>query len=193
MRLLDSLVMFWLVLWLVVGAWSGWTIWQLSELGDTVTRSGEALQVAGAALQDIGEIPVVGERPGELGAEVVPAATDIAERGQVVKGQLRQLALLLGISIVAIPTTPVVGLYLPLRMARRREIARIRGSLGAHDDPLLDRYLAERALGALPYATVRALSSDPWADVAQGRVRTLADAELDRLGIVRPVAPSQPG
>ncbi len=119
-RLLDGLVIFWLVLWLVVGAWSGFTIWQLSGLGDTITTSGEALQSAGEALQTVGETPVVGEGPGRLGDQVVSTAADIGVRGQEIKTQLRVLSLLLGLSIMLMPTTPVLGLYLPLRLARPR-------------------------------------------------------------------------
>jgi len=126
-RLIDSLVAFWLVFWLVIGAWSGYTIWQVSGLGDTVTTSGQALNSAGEALQAVGEVPVVGESTGELGDEVVGTAADIADRGQEIKAQLRQLSLLLGLSIALMPTTPVIWLYLP---ARRREVDRLRRPAG---------------------------------------------------------------
>lgn len=185
-RTLDGLVVFWLVLWLVVGVWSGITIWQVAEVGDTVTNSGEALGDAGAALQDLEGVPVVGERPGELGADVVATAADIAERGQRAKGELRRLALLLGLSIVAIPTTPVLGLYVPLRWARHHEIREIRRSLATGDVDGLDRYLAGRAIHAMPYASVAAVSADPWGDLDRGETRSLADAELARLGVRRP-------
>jgi len=186
------MVAFWLVLWLVIGAWSGYTIWQVSALGDTVTRSGQALGSAGEALQSVGEVPVVGDRPGELGDQVVDTALDLTVRGQDIKSDLRRLALLLGLSIVLMPTTPVLGLYLPLRLARRREILELRRALARHSrDPTLDRYLAERAVHALPYSTVRAISDDPWGDIRHGRSQRLADAELDRLGLRRPVGQGQ--
>lgn len=183
-RLLDGLVMFWLVLWIVVGVWSGIVIWQVSDLGDTITNSGDTLGVAGKALTALGQVPVVGDSAGQLGAQVAASSADIAARGGEIKSQLRELALLLGVSIVMMPTTPVVGLYLPLRIARRREQRDVRDALRAHGrDPGLDRYLAERALRTLPYAAVRAVSDDPWADIAVGRTRALADIELRRLGL----------
>lgn len=183
-RLLDGLVAFWLSLWLVIGSWSGYTIWQVSSLGDTVSNSGTALNSAGEALQSVGGVPVVGERPAELGDEVVATAAEITGRGQDIKSDLRRLSLLLGLSIALMPTTPVLGLYLPLRLARRREVRELRRALARHGrDAALDRYLAERAVHVLPYATVRSISADPWSDIAHGRAQRLADAELERLGL----------
>lgn len=186
-RLIDGLVGFWLVLWLVLGAWSGYTLWQLSDLGDTVTRSGQALDSAGQALETVGELPVVGDGPAELGREVVGAAEDITVRGQELRSQLRRLSLLLGLSITLIPITPVLGLYLPMRLARRREVRALAQAIRRHPhEPGLDRYLAERALGTLPYATVLAISADPWQDIETGQTGALADAELARLGLRYP-------
>ena len=122
-RLLDGLVIFWFVLWLVIGGWSGYTIWQLSDLGDTVTSSGRAIGSSGEALEAVGGVPVIGERPAELGKEISATGVEVASRGQEVKSQLRQLSLLLGLAIALMPTTPILGLYLPLRLARRRSAA----------------------------------------------------------------------
>ncbi len=180
--------MAWILLWLVVGVWSAYTVWDLSELGDTVSTTGRSISSAGSALKSLEDLPVVGARPGEVGSDALLAGAEIDSRGQLVKSQLQQLAVLLGVAICLIPTTPVVGLYLPLRLARRREVRSLGKALRGHaDDPGLDRYLAERALRALPYAHVRGLVADPWsATVDDGRTRLLADAELARLGLTRP-------
>ncbi|MBA3989478.1 MAG: hypothetical protein H0X54_00325 [Propionibacteriales bacterium] len=186
-RVLDGLVIFWLVLWLFIGAWSAVTIWHVGDIGDTISNSGRALETAGTALTKVGSVPIIGDEAGELGNEVVTTAADVASRGQEVKGQLRQLAVMLGLSIIVMPTTPVVGMYLPLRLARRREISGIRQALAQHGgDARLDRYLAERALDHLPFTSVRSLSPDPWRDIAEGKATKLADAELERLGLRRP-------
>jgi len=183
-RLFDGLVVFWLVLWLVVGTWSGITIWQLSDLGDTVSTSGRALTSAGRALESVGNVPVIGEGPAQLGREVVATADDITGRGAEIKSQLRQLSLLLGLSIMLMPTTPVLGLYLPLRAGRRREVAEIRRLVRTHGrDATVERYLAERALETMPFAAVLAICPDPYTDIAQHRAGALADAELRRLGV----------
>ena len=50
-------------------------------------------------------------------------------RGQEVKSQMRLLGVLLGIALVGIPVTPIVGLYLPLRLRRSREIAGLQRAL----------------------------------------------------------------
>ncbi len=185
-RVLDGLVLFWLVFWVVLGAWSAVTIWQVSGIGDTITTSGRALDSAGTALTKVGKVPVVGDSAGALGADVSTAAADISVRGQDVKGQLRQLALMLGIAIMAMPTTPVLGFYLPLRVARRREISGLRIALAEHPDSAgLDRHLAERALANLSFTEISAITDDPWRDLDDGALRPLADAELRRLGVRR--------
>ena len=186
LRVLDSLAVTWVVLWLVVGGWSGYSIWQISDLGSTVTTSGEALDSAGTAMESMGSLPVVGGRIAELGHEVTVASADISARGHEITAQLRQLALLLGLAIVIMPTTPVVALYLPLRLGRRREIADLRRMLETHGrDAVVDRYLAERAVQSLPLTHIRRVSADPWADLAAGRVEALADAELSRMGLAQ--------
>lgn len=187
-RLLDGMVAAWLTLWLAVGIWSGYTIWQLSELGDTVSTSGVAIGSAGEALQSLEAIPVIGEEPGDLGRETLTAGQEIEARGQEVKSQLRQLSILLGMAICLIPTTPVVGLYLPLRLARRREVGALGTALRRHgDDPGLDRYLAERALRTVPYTDIQeTLGDESWAMLDHDRARALADVEIARLGLRRP-------
>lgn len=185
-RLFDGVLVAWLLLWLVVGGWTGVTLWQLAELGDTVTSSGRAIASAGEALESLEEVPVVGERPAELGRETLATGTEIQARGQEIKGQVRQLSILLGLAVALIPTTPVLGLYLPLRLSRRRETQALARSLRDHgDDPALDRFLAERALRTLPYDVVHGLVGDPVTAMEDGRTRPLADAELARLGLSR--------
>lgn len=186
-RLLDGLVCFWFVLWLVVGGWSGYTMWHLSELGDTVTASGDSIHSAGSALESLGGVPLVGKRPLELGREVSATGIDIADRGQQVKSQLRQLSLLLGLAIALMPTAPVVGLYFPQRLSRRRDLRELRRALRSSESAgILDRYLAERAMRSMSFSSVHALVGDPWLALDEGQARPLADAELARIGIRRP-------
>lgn len=182
----DGFILFWVVLWLVIGVWTGVTLWQASATGDTISTSGDALQTAGNGLQGLAELPIIGEGPGKVGTEVTETGEDIAERGQLIKGQLRRLAILLSLAVVAIPVMPVGGFYVPLRLSWRRRVRDLRTALAERgEDPGLDRYLAEQARATLSYAEVRALvgDRDPTDEVG---VRRLADAELARLGIERP-------
>ncbi len=183
-RLLDGVVVFWCVLWCVLGVWTGVTLWQAADVGDTISSSGSSLASVGQGLQSLSDIPVIGERPGEVGAEVTRSASDIVARGAEVKGQLRLLGVFLGIALVGIPVTPVLGVYLPMRVRRAHEVRSVRRQLREHhDSPAFDRYLADRARLALPFAEVSRLEPTP--EQRPGD-RALADAELARLGISRP-------
>lgn len=185
-RRLDGLVVLWLVLWLTIGGWAGYTMWQVSGLGDTVSISGRAIGSAGDALESLGEVPVVGDRTAELGGEVTAAGDDVVLRGQKVQSQLRQLSVLLGLAIALLPAAPVLGLYVPLRNARRRDVGEVRRLMDASGDAAVtNRYLAERAVRRLPFGVVQEVEADPWTALTQGRTGPLADAELRRLGLRR--------
>ncbi len=187
-RLLDSLSLLWFAIWLLIGGWTCFSLWQVADVGDTLAVSGSALHSSGEALMKLGPIPVVGDEAAAVGADVTATAQEVTVRGSEVKGQLRQLAVLLGLAIIVVPMAPIGGLYLPLRLARRREIRAIRAALARHpDDRGLDRYLGARAVANLSYAEIRAVTNDPWEDL-EGHPRELAEAELARLGIARPVS-----
>ncbi|QZY29189.1 hypothetical protein [Nocardioides coralli] len=175
-RTLDGAVLFWCVLWCVLGVWTGVTLWQAADVGETISSSGRSLTKVGEGLQGLSDIPVIGEGPGEVGAEVAGTGAEITDRGAEVQGQLRLLGIFIGVAVVGIPVTPVLGLYLPLRVRRAREVALVRRQLEEHgDDPGFDRHLADRARLVLTYDEVARLDSD----------RALADAELARLGLAR--------
>lgn len=185
LRALDRLVVFWVVLWVVLGIATGITLWRAADLGDTVSRSGSSLTTIGESLRDLSDLPLIPDRPGEIGTEVQGSASEITARGQEVKRELRLLGVLLGIAVIGIPVTPIVGLYLPLRLRRRREVAQLRRTLRDHDgEEALDRWLAERARGSLVFEDVARIDADSGGD-RQAATRALADAELARLGLRR--------
>lgn len=186
LRQLDRLILFWVVLWVVIGVATGVTLWRAAVIGDTVSRSGGTIATVGESLQALSDLPLVPDRPGEIGQEVQASAADISARGQDVKGDLRLLGVLLGIAVIGIPLSPVVGLYLPLRLRRSREVRALRESLRRHpDDPGLDGWLAHRARGSLVYDDVARIEADAGGDPRR-EARLLADAELRRLGVRRP-------
>lgn len=184
LRTVDAAVLFWCVFWLAVGAWVGHELWQLSRLGTSLADAGRGLDDAGRALQELRDIPLIGQAPGQIGDEVRTAAQDAVVRGQAAAGSTRRLAVLLGLTTTLVPLVPVLWLYLPRRRERGRDVARVRRLLGA-DPREADGYLAQRALRTHGYDELLTVSESPWRDYEQGRHRALADLELARLGLSR--------
>jgi len=108
----------WCALWLVVGVWTGYELWQLSDLGVTVAGSGRALDSAGSALESLAPVPVVGDRTAELGAEVRANAAQIVDDAGEARGSMRRLAVLLGLAVSLVPSTPVLALHVAVRRGR---------------------------------------------------------------------------
>lgn len=183
-RWLSLVVALWVLLWLVVGAVTGLQIRQLTEVSDSLVESAEALDVAGSALQDIGRLPLVGDRPEALGNQVRETAQEIDRAGSSSRETVQTVSVLLGLALVLIPIVPVVAVYLPLRRAGNRERKAVKRALaGTPNDPVLEEYLARQAVHNLPYSTLLEVSTDPWGDIRRGSFRRLANAELTRLGL----------
>lgn len=106
---MKGLVGTWVVLWLVVGAWTGYELWQLAELGGTVADSGRALDAAGSGLQSLGGIPLVGEETEQLGEQVRRNAEDIVVAARDAQSGGRRLAVLLGLAVALVPSVPVLA------------------------------------------------------------------------------------
>ncbi|PRY20207.1 hypothetical protein [Pseudosporangium ferrugineum] len=183
-RILDGLVVFWVVPWVALAGWIGFSLWELADVGNTLVQSGQTLDSAGQALQRAGDIPLIGDVPEQLGNQVRTTAADIIDRGQQSLAYGRQLAVLLAVAVGLAPVVPVLLPYLPARLARRREAETVRRLLRDPDRrPSLDVYLAHRAVSTLPLQRMEALTADPWDDLTHGRVGMLAAAELARMGI----------
>jgi hypothetical protein len=185
-RLVDGIVLFWVVFWIVMGAAVGVSMWRLSRVGSTAVQSGQALDSVGSALQSLKQVPLVGNGPGDFGTQVRSTAAEIQASGTQTKATMRTLAVLLGFSVAVVPATPVAGLYVPLRLGRRRDRRQVAAALRAGQSRTVDEYLAQRAVARQPYGMLREVSRDPWADLREGRTRALADVELARLGLARP-------
>jgi hypothetical protein len=104
----DGLVAVWCALWLVVGAWTGYEVWQLSDLAETVEVTGRSLDEAGIALESLAEVPVVGGGTAELGSRVRADAREIVVSADQATGSIRRLSVLLGLVIALVPSVPVV-------------------------------------------------------------------------------------
>jgi hypothetical protein len=184
MRLLDVLLVVYVVVWAVLGVLIAADIRRQADLSDHVTRIGEALSDIGESLDVLGGLPLVGGDVGEVTGRVVEAGESVQQSGRDSRQSLERMGVLVGVAFAAVPLMLVLPLYVPLRLAWRREVRAVAGALvDAHPD--LDRLLARRALATMSYERLLALGADPWASPDAGDVRALADAELDRLGLRR--------
>ena len=186
-RTLDGLLLVWCLFWLVLGLAVGRELWQLSALGDTVGRTGVALDEAGQAVESLARLPLVGETTGRLGREVRETAAEVQVRAAEARGGAQRLAVLVGVAVALAPTVPVAAVYLPLRWRRVRDVRDVRQALAAppEEREALDAYLAARAVAHVPYARLRQFTPTPLQDARDGRHAALAEAELSRLGLRR--------
>lgn len=193
-RLLVTALALWGVLWLVVGVVTAAQIRNLTQVSDSLVESGEALDTAGDALQALGRLPVVGERPKRLGDEVRDTADEIRAAGASSRETVRWVSILVGAALVVIPIVPVVAVYVPLRVSLARQRRAVARALERRDeDPRLEEFLAHRAVQHLGYDVLRQVSEDPWGDLERGAYRRLANAELTRLGLAGPARTSDDG
>lgn len=190
LRTWDGIMGFWIVFWLVVGAWTGYQLWQLTGLSASTVESGRALRSAGEALVNMSDLPVIGDKTGEVGRNVVETATGIVHSGQRADQSIRALSVLIGVAVGVAPIGPVLLFYLPSRRSFEREVSQISRTLADEGrSRVLDAHLASRAVATLGFAELRAVTDDPAGDLAAGRHDALARAELARLGLTqRPAA-----
>ena len=185
MRLLDGLLVAYVVVWVVLGVLIAVDIRAQAELSDQVTRVGGALTDIGESLDIVGAVPLVGGGISELAGRVLDAGESVQQSGRDSRAALERMGVVVGLAFIAVPLMLVLPVYVPLRLAWRREVRAVAGAL-AGAGPDLDTILARRRLATMPYERLLALGGDPWARLEADGVRALADAELERLGLRRP-------
>lgn len=185
--LLDLALVGWIAAWILLGVALAREARGLTRLSTTLILAGGALEQTGDLLGTVQDLPLVGDDVGELSERVRRTGRSAIRNARASRESVENVSTLLGISIALIPTIPIAAVYMPVRLAWRREGATVRRGLAAGDERL-DRYLAWRAVQNLPYERLLEVSADPWADLVDGRHRALADAELARLRLRRPRA-----
>ncbi len=184
LRVLDLALAVWVLVWIVLGLRVGAEVRGLSDLSETVTRSGTAVVESSEGLRALEGAPFVGDQIEETADRVREAGESAQASGRSSRDSVRDLSILLGLAIGVIPSLPVIGFYLPLRVARVREVRAVRRALrGRPGDPHLLALLATRAARNLSYCDLLELSPDPLGDIAAGRYQVFAEAELRRLGL----------
>jgi hypothetical protein len=183
-RGLDVAVAVWLVAWVVLALLVGRQVRDLRQLSDTVVVAGVAVEETGDLVDSLGSVPFVGGRVGEVADRVRTAGRSAQASGRDSRDSTENLSILLALSIGLIPTLPLLGLYVPLRVTWTREARAVRRALAARSaDPVLKEFLARRAVLNLPYQELRTVSPDPFRDLEEGRFDELAARELERLGL----------
>jgi hypothetical protein len=186
-RWLDAGVAVWVVVWVVLGVLLWSDIAAQAQLSDDVIKVGAAVRSTGEALAVVGGLPLVGERIGEFAGRIQTMGAEVEASGQDSRRGIERSAVIAGLGLGVLPAALVLLLYLPARLRWRRYTGAIAAALpGATNDPAFEQYLARRAVDALPWDTLRAITPDPWAGIGRGDCRALADAELERLGLRRP-------
>jgi hypothetical protein len=191
-HVLDVGVVVWVAAWMVLALFVGREVRDLRELSDTVVVAGVAVEDTADLISSLGSVPFVGGQVGEVADEVRAAGRSAQASGRDSRDSTENLSVLLALSIALIPTLPLLGLYAPLRISWTREARAVRRAVEADPmNPVLRRFLANRALLNLPFQEITAISADPFRDLDEGRVEALANRELSRLGL-RPATVSEP-
>jgi hypothetical protein len=185
MRRLSVALAIWAVLWIGIAAYTAYEVAALRTLSHTVVKAGAATESTGHALAAVGHLPFVGGQISQLAAQATAAGASARASGASTATTVDQLAVLLGIAIALIPTVPLLGLYLPLRLSWRRDREAVRRAIARWDgEPGLEAFLAQRAIAHLPFEELRDLGFDGTPGTPQNC--GLAAAELRRLGLDRP-------
>jgi hypothetical protein len=188
-RIIDVGVVVWIVVWIALGVLVAQDIRTQAQLSDNVVKVGTAVRDTGDALAVVGGLPLVGGGIGDFAERIQRVGAEVEASGQDSHDGIMRLAWVAGIGVAVIPAALILLLYVPLRLAWRRDVRAVAAALPtAAGTPAFERYLAQRAATTLPWDRLQALSDDPWGDIAAGRVAALADAELARLGLARPPA-----
>ena len=181
---LDLVLVAWVAGWIFLGVAIGNQVSGLKQLSSTVTQVGVAVKETGNTVSTLGSLPFVGGRVSDTARQIQRAGDSAIASGRQSQNSVHELSWMLALAIAVIPSVPVLGFYLPMRIADMRERRTLSRLVHEHwEEPEFRRRLAERALATIPYRRLVRISSDPWGDVAADRCEALAAAELDRLGV----------
>ena len=186
-RRLDIIVGVWIAVWVVLGGVVWHDIGAQAQLATDVIKVGTAVKDTGKALGVVGGLPLVGGQIGEFAERIEGMGAEVEGSGISSRDAVRRSAVAAGLGIAVLPAVLVLALYLPARLRWRLDVQAIATALpGSADDPAFQEYLARRAVTALSWDGLRAVTPDPWGAIDRGDHRALADAELARLGLSRP-------
>lgn len=179
---IDLLVVVWTVAWLILGIAVGTFVERLGAVGEGLENTGRAIGRAGDAVDELADVPLVGEGFSAVAEEIQEIGRETVQNGRSVEGDVDSLAILIGAGLALGPTLPILALWVPPRVSRERERRALRKSLES-DDRIALAYLANRAVATRLFRELRKASDDPVADLAAGRYEALAALEMDHLSL----------
>jgi hypothetical protein len=181
----DIVLGLWVLVWIGLGVAIGIKLSDLSGLSHTAILTGHAVRALGRSFGLLGSVPLVGGSLGGVGRQIQAAGANIAGGGASSLSSIHDLSVLLAIAVALLPSVPVFGFYLPVRLDTRRESKALRQAVLSYgDDPAFRSFLARRAIDSIGYHRLRNITTLPWAHTgADAEATELAGAELARLGI----------
>lgn len=169
-----------------LGLFVGWQLWNLAQLHRGLLDVATALDSTAQAIGLVSGAPFIGGGARQFAADVTAAAGDVRANAALIRDGTRAVAVGVAATIALLAVVPVAVLYLPLRVARRRELRGLARLLAAPADPMLIEHLARTGVRRVPYSELRRVSRSPWRDLERGHHVHLAAAELRRLGLPVP-------
>lgn len=177
----DLGVLAWMAAWVAAGLTLYRLVEKLAAPGARVEQAGSAFASDVAEIQQkVGRLPVVGDQLRDPFGRLAGVGRTLADAGATQQEVVHQLALWLGVVVVAVPIVALLLVWLPRRVAWAREAgaaSRLRLD-GADLELFALRAVANRSLRQLHRVT-----PDPAGDLRAGEFEALADLELRALGL----------
>lgn len=161
-------------------------LWNLAQLHSGLLDVATALDSTAGAVDLLAGAPLIGGNAAALAGDVTAAAGDVRANALLARDGTRAVAVGVGVTVALLAMVPALTLYLPLRLARSRELRGLRRLVTPPVDPMLVEHLARTAVRRVPYAELRKITRTPWQDLERGHHTHLAAAELRRLGVRSP-------
>ncbi len=184
-RILDRALVLWIVFWIGAGWFAAAQVSTFTTIGDTLVTTGSSISQTGDALRLLAAVPLVGGQAGSVAGTITKAGAQMQASGRQSRSTVQYLSWVIGFALAVVPSLLMMAVYLPRRVLWRRDVLALRAGL-VRGDAGLEKYLAHRAIDALPHDVLQTITDDPWRDLAAGEYGRLADAELARLGVARP-------
>jgi hypothetical protein len=177
----DLAVLVWVAGWAAAGVALYRLVERLAGPGRTLEQAGDDFAGDVGGLQEqLGGIPAVGDDLQEPFGRLGGLGRVLAEAGQTQQEVVHQLALFLGVVVVAVPVAALLVVWLPRRVAWAREAgAASRLRLAGADLELF----AIRAVANRPLRELRRVTPDPAGALRAGDYEGLAELELRALGL----------